>query len=256
MTDAPQSATHDGSAMKLVCHPTGHAAPEIRPAPLERDWMNATPDRFAYRCLPLNIANGYGWEVLSPATVVATWTGGAEKAAINVASTDPRALLPVSHFGSGVLTFHVPALFRTDPGVDLFVTGPINRPKDGIHALTGIVETDWGAFTFTMNWLFTRPHHPVLFETGEPICHLFPLPRGMIERVEPTIVPLSAEPELAAAHRAWAEGRKTFNAELGIAGSAARQAKWQRDYFQGVGHGETARPAHRTRLKVKPFTLR
>ena len=84
MTDAPQSATHDGSAMKLVCHPTGHAAPEIRPAPLERDWMNATPDRFAYRCLPLNIANAHGWELLCPAAFSAIWDGGPHPGAVRI----------------------------------------------------------------------------------------------------------------------------------------------------------------------------
>jgi hypothetical protein len=28
---------------------------DIRPAPLEREWMDRSRERFAYRCLPLNI---------------------------------------------------------------------------------------------------------------------------------------------------------------------------------------------------------
>ncbi len=39
----------------------------IRPAPQTRAWMDATPDQYAYRCLPLNIANSHGWELLCPA---------------------------------------------------------------------------------------------------------------------------------------------------------------------------------------------
>jgi Family of unknown function (DUF6065) len=31
---------------------------------MERAWMDATDQRFAYRCLPLNIANAHGWEIL------------------------------------------------------------------------------------------------------------------------------------------------------------------------------------------------
>ena len=42
----------------------------------------------------------------------------------------------LGHFGFGVLTFHVPCLFRTEVGFDLMVTGPINRPKDAIAPLT------------------------------------------------------------------------------------------------------------------------
>ena len=33
----------------------------IRPAPVDRHWMEESDRRFAYRCLPLNIANTHGW---------------------------------------------------------------------------------------------------------------------------------------------------------------------------------------------------
>ena len=63
------------------------------------------------------------------------------------------------------------------------VQGPINRPKDGIAALSGIIETDWSPYSFTMNWMFTRPGTPVRFEKGEPYCHIFPVSCGALERL-------------------------------------------------------------------------
>ena len=156
----------------------------LRPAPLDRDWMDATNQRYAYRCLPLNIANAHGWEILCPSGFSATWRGGGMRDDI-VIIPDPGASSPViSHFGNGVLTFHVPALFRTEPGFDLMVQGPINRPKDGVSPLAGVVETDWAPFTFTMNWAFTAPGANVRFEKGEPFCHVFPVQRGELERFE------------------------------------------------------------------------
>ena len=41
--------------MRLICYPTSGEAPRLIPAPVERDWMERTGDKFAYRCLPLNI---------------------------------------------------------------------------------------------------------------------------------------------------------------------------------------------------------
>jgi hypothetical protein len=176
--------------MRLICYPTGGPL-DIRPAPLERDWMEATGERFAYRCLPLNIANAHGWEILCPSGFTARWNGGADGDAISI-EPDPGTLAPaISHFGHGVLTFHVLCVFETDPGVDLMVQGPINRPKDSIAALTGVIETDWSPYTFTMNWLFTRPNTAVRFERGEPYCHLFPLRRGELERITPQLRSLS-----------------------------------------------------------------
>ena len=171
-----------------------------------------------------------------------------------------------SHFGHGVLTFNVNALFRTEPGYDLMVTGPLNQPKDGIQPLTGIVETDWSPFTFTMNWKFTRKHSPVAFERDEAFCMIFPLKRGLVEEVEPEIRALETDQEVSDAYFVWADSRRDFNKELQLAGSPAQAQKWQKDYFRGTvpggpptragGPGFGTAPAdHRTKLKLREFKL-
>ena len=177
-------------------------------------WMDATPERFAYRCLPLNMANQYGWELLCPVDVAARRNGGAGADAIEIRATGAEHLLPESYFGSGVLTFRADALFRTEPGYNLWVTGPGNGIKDGIVPLSGLIETDWNPYSFTMNWRFTRPDVTVSFTVGEPFCTFFPMPRGLIEEVELVAGDLASEPELAAEYARWAASRTGFNAEL------------------------------------------
>jgi hypothetical protein len=148
--------------------------------------MDDLPQAYAYRCLPLIIANAHGWEVCSPVDFTATWNGGGSKDDIAI-ETGATGLMPTTHFGSGILTFHVGYLFRTDPGVSLMAQGPINRPKDAIQPLSGVIETDWSPYTFTMNWQFTRADTPVHFEKGEPFCHIFPMQRDALEQVEPEV---------------------------------------------------------------------
>src|SRR5512133_729403 len=46
---------------------------QIRPARVERKWMDDADRKFPYRCLPLMIANQYGWEILSTHDLRATW---------------------------------------------------------------------------------------------------------------------------------------------------------------------------------------
>ncbi len=242
--------------MKLIAYVTEGHQVDIRPAPVERDWMEATDQRFAYRCLPLNIANSYGWELLCRSGFSAIWNGGQTKEAITVVA-DPDTRAPVlSHFAHGILTFHVPCLFRTEPGIDLMAQGPINRPKDGIAPLSGMIETDWAPYTFTMNWIFTRPGHTVRFEQGEPFCHIFPVRRGELELVEPEVRQLSQEPELHEQYELWNKSRQQFNADLTQPGSAAQAERWQKMYYRGVDPrgNETAVNDHRTRLKLRPFS--
>lgn len=218
--------------------------------------MDATPNSFAHRCLPLTIANAHGWEILNPGAFAAAWSGGPEKDAIRIKAAAPERLAPISHFGSGVLTFHVTALFRTEPGTNLWVTGPANRPKDGIAPLSGVIETDWAPYTFTMNWIFTRANHVVRFEAGEPFCFFFPLQRDMVESVEPEFRDLASDPEVAAAFHDWSRARAGFNRNLAEPESEARKEKWQKAYYRGLRpDGRDGAPDHRIKLRLRPFEL-
>jgi hypothetical protein len=227
----------------------------IRPAPVEREWMENTDQRFAYRCLPLNIANAHGWEILNPVAFSAIWDGGSGADAVRIETeADANAPSVLSHFGSGTITFHIPCLFQTDADVDLFVTGPLNRPKDGIAALSGIIETDWSPYTFTMNWKFTRPDHQVHFEADEPFCHLFPVGRGSLESLSPVVRNISENPELEQEFRTWSESRNDFNADLLKPESKGAQEKWQKAYFKGVcPSGARGSEGHRSRIRLQPF---
>jgi len=226
----------------------------IRPAPVERLWMDRSHERSAYRCLPLNIANAHGWEILCTTSFSAIWDGRPSVDAIRIKSRPGTVPLAISHFGEGVLTFHVPCLFKTDSGIDLFATGPINRPKDAIAPLTGVIETDWSPYTFTMNWLFTRANQRVRFDVDEPFCHVFPVVRGGLETLNPAIRDLSENPDLENEYRLWWASRNDFNAKLGVPGSKATQERWQKSYFRGfTPSGLQGGDGHRSKLRLRPF---
>ena len=239
--------------MRLICYPTSGDPPKIVAAPVQRAWMDRTDQGFAYRCLPLNIANAHGWLLLNTVPFIARWDGGAGLDAISLHPAAEGPLLAMSHFGHGVLTFSVNALFRTERGYDLMATGPFNEPKDGLQPLTGIIETDWAPFTFTMNWKFTRKLAPVAFEQDEPFCMIFPVKRGLVETVEPEIRALESDPAVSEAYLRWTDSRRGFNEELQQPGSDAQARKWQKDYFRGTSSYRAAPPDHRTKLKLAEF---
>ncbi len=244
----------DSLDRRLIAYSLDRPLPPIQPAPVRREWMDASPQGFAYRCLPLTIANGHGWVVLGGCAFDAVWNGGDRPGDIALKFRQEGMSRPVSHFGAGILTFHIEALMRTPPGMNLWVSGPPNMPKDGIQALTGVVEADWAPMTFTMNWRFTRPFHSVRFEAGEPICFFFPVPRGIVDQMKPEAHPLTEEPQLHAAHHHWREGRNAFNAGLKRKGSAEQAQGWQRHYHRGQAPtGTAATHGHATRVQARPF---
>ncbi|MGE0180122.1 MAG: DUF6065 family protein [Sphingomonas sp.] len=242
--------------MELICYTYPGWAPRIRPASPKREWMEGTPERFAYRCLPLAIANAHGWEILSPCGFEARWKGGQNPDAVEIrldAGADP-AHRPFSLFGQGTITFHVEGVFRTPEGWNLMVGGPPNGAKDGIAPLGGIIETDWSPYTFTMNWRFTRPNHWVRFEENEPICFFFPVQRGVLEMIEPRIAPMGEEPGLTEAFEAWSQSRDAFQKWVEETKPSAPADKWQKLYYRGVRpDGEPGPDDHDSKLRLPHF---
>jgi len=242
--------------MDLTCYLHPGWAPLIRPAPMRRDWMDHTPESFAYRCLPLNIANAHGWEVLNPRAFDAIWNGEASVDAVTILPEpgDQPGCMPVSLFGQGVITFHIEGIFRTPPGWNLWVGGSPNRAKDGISPLTGIIETDWSPFTFTMNWRFTRPRHRIRFEALEPICFIIPIERGAVESFVPKFESLGSDPATMQRFQAWSRERDAFHQRMVAAPPVNPADRWQKHYYRGVdATGQSMVADHRTKLHLRRF---
>ncbi len=242
---------------KIVFYETTPGANDLRPNKSTRDWMDNTSESFAYRCLPLNVANAHGWSFYLKHNISFLWTGGKEKHAIQFRTKSNIDVFTIasSVFGHGIVTFFIKGIFRTEPGWDLFISGPPNQPKDGIAPLQGVVETDWAPYSFTMNWQMTRPNTWVHFEAGESFCSVMPVPHGYLQKIDPYIVPISVNPTLQAEHAEWATGRQKFIKDLGVPDSEARQAKWQKNYYQGkTVDGESGSEDHIIKLRLKEFS--
>ena len=225
----------------------------IRTAQRARQWIEDLPERFAYRCLPLSIANQVGWEILNQTPFTARWNGKDGLDAINIKFDGEPNPLVGSHFGHGVLTFSLGYLFRTTKSHNLWVKGPANLPKDGISPLEGVIETDWAPFTFTMNWQFTRKRHKVRFEEGEPVATVVPYPRHYPRKFDARLKNINEDAKLYEKYIAWREDRISFNEDLKQEGSAARKEGWQRTYMKGQDGEGNVFAGHETRIQMKDF---
>jgi len=230
-----EEAPPQESLQKLIAYRIfqGDSAP-IRPAPRERKWMDNAHQKYPYRCLPLVVANQYGWEILSTHHVRASWDGTSKAKGLCVENLYGDGPLHCrSHFGEGVLTFQIPFLFKTPDGWNLMIRGPTNSSKDGIAALDGIIETDWAHSTFTMNWRFTRAC-TVEFAIGEPICLFFPIQRSVLEMFRGEFRMLEANQEFENKFRDWSLSRDRFLSGLEKGKPEVVAQGWQKDYMQAA----------------------
>jgi hypothetical protein len=190
---------------------------EIQLPSKKREWMDCN-NSHAYKCLPLVVANGFGWEILNPVSFDATWNGslapGGDSIKFNFYSETEEEKdftnrnLISSHFGNGIITFSsLNFIMRTTKDHNIFLKGPTNLFKHGAHALEAIMESDWLPYTFTLNWKITAPDTLVKFEKGEPLACMFPFPRNYLESFEAVEVLGDEDSEFNKQHRSWAQKR-------------------------------------------------
>jgi hypothetical protein len=179
---------------------------KLRPSPQRRAWLDSRPH--SYKCLPMVVANQWGWQILCPADVRVTWDGGRGIDGLVVEVEPAHAGSVRSQFGDGIVTFSPPWLFRTPPGWDLYAKGPSNRWKTNCQALEGVIETWWLNFTFTLNWKLVEPGS-VIFSKGESIGQLLPVPHATFRHstAEEALL-ATADPVADAELRRWLAERR------------------------------------------------
>lgn len=219
--------------------------------------MDATPVSFANRCLPLKIANQSGWVIRSGCSFSArrsdSYDPGSSVLFEFEEGAAPQATSAIQDlFGLGIITFHVPYLFRTEPGYAIIARGAPNFIVPGAYPLEGVIETDWTPATFTMNWRLMDADASCLFQRGDPLCFIQPIQLAELEAVDPHIEPIESDAALNAEFRAWKMSRLAFNMD-----PAGRTSDWQKDYFRGPQKQTTAGSAneyeHRTRMNLREF---
>ena len=165
----------------------------IRPSPPKRDWMDDVPAGYIYRCIPMLAANTMGWELLNPAKATIQWDGGDRIENTNINCENRGLFTASSHFGSGIVTWYVPFLFRTSADLGLYITGPANHNHTDIRPLDAFVRTDWLPFPFSVNWKMNRQNSAVVLEAGEPIARIMPFPIALIDETKLEITRLSSD---------------------------------------------------------------
>lgn len=178
----------------------------------KRKWMTET-DGNAYRCVPLNVANQYGWTVLSPATFDVEWSGGKNEQDMLVSFYEPiDANFTATNFGHGILSIIPDFVVRTSKGISLYVRGIPNSLAVGLQPLDGVVETDWLPFTFTFNYKFTKPGK-LTIKKDQPLFTFFPIERGFIESFDTIEKSIEENEDLNNDYKSYEKLRSVQNKE-------------------------------------------
>lgn len=214
----------------------------LKPGIKERKWMDDSPEKYAYRCLPLTIGNTTGWDIYPVCDFLVSWSETNQKHQSSLQIHPEEDIkFAASSFGDGIFTLHPGYLFRTDENWDLLIMGVPNEIVDWAYPLTGIVETFWNDFTFTINWKMTKFgnfHWP----KERPVARIIPIPHNY--EIESEIKQIKDEPELFKSFTKNAKSRNALIRDLSIAHSEKKdegrvklnqpKTHWEKAYYRGI----------------------
>ena len=105
--------------LNIAVEKNSYSKMNIAPMSVKRDWMDATPDKHAYRCFPVTQANMIGWYLYAEEDVSFIWNG------INDTSSDNVSIIGKNNNvytgrGQSSVSFTTGLTFRTDKNFSLF----------------------------------------------------------------------------------------------------------------------------------------
>ena len=136
-----------------------------------------------YRCLPLTIANQYGFVIRAEHDFSLMWNGSPDNGSVKIfldisEEEKSSSLLEIaSHFGAGIITIMPSFTLRTPPGVNLMTINPPNYIMKDITVMSGVIETDHLRRNFTFNLKVQTPNVRIDFKKGQPLAGFLPIPR-------------------------------------------------------------------------------
>ncbi len=143
----------------------------------------------AYMCLPLVMGNEHGFVFESLYNFRCMWKGGDQKEDVlcevldtHYASEQKQVIK--SHFGMGTITIQNRFTIRTPKGINSITINPPNMFIDGLHYMTGVIETDNLRRDFSFSLRITRQNEWIYVKKGDPIGCVIPYPRRFIDNIK------------------------------------------------------------------------
>jgi hypothetical protein len=163
---------------------THQTPPKITQSRMQRDWMEATYNKHAYQCLPMTVANVYGWEMQMEDDLVVQWDGCQNPPKIISGEFAGSGRLQAVASITGMISIQMSWVIRTEEGYNTWFTGSPNYFVEGAAPLSATIPTWWWPDESQMNWKITKIGEPVIFEAGTPFCFFNVYDNSVMENAE------------------------------------------------------------------------
>ena len=146
----------------------------IEPLSAKRDWMEATFDKHAYRCLPVTLTNQLGWAISFPEDITFMWDGQISTSGEHVKVLAGDKYVQTGR-GQATVSFETGLVFRTPENYSLLTYNVPNMFMEGVSPYTTIISSSFFEGPLPVAWKVTKPFVPITIKAGQPVAAVFPI---------------------------------------------------------------------------------
>jgi hypothetical protein len=164
---------------KKIGHPV-----KIEQSKVQRDWMDETDNKHAYKCFPVSQANTVGWSISFLNDIEFVWDGISDTSESHVVILKDDGNVCNTGRANATISFDTGLFFKTDQNMSIISIPPSNYFIDGATAFTSVISTSFFPEAYPVAWKVTRPNFPILIPAGTPVATLIPLSISNLCEVE------------------------------------------------------------------------
>jgi hypothetical protein len=204
----------------------------IEPLSVKRDWMENTPEKHAYHCFPVTMANTIGWTLSSPVDISFTWNG------ITDTTPDTVKILSGEQYaytgrGQGTISFMTGLIFKSEKNVSLFTITCPNYFNQDFEVMSSLISTSFYPNELPLAIKAKTPNKEITIKAGEPIATIIPISLTSLKDESIEIKDFIFTEEYTNAQRKYGEAAQVIN-------KSGKWTDWYRDAIneEGLSIGE------------------
>lgn len=225
----------------LTAYKLGEESLDIHPLPVNRDWMDDTPDKHAYRCFPVTMANTIGWYFSYNKDIEFVWDGIIDTTDSHIKIIQGEEVCSGGR-GQGTVSFNTSLIFRSDVNMSVMVYNPPNYFNPDFQVMSSVVSTSFYKNPYPLAIRAMTPNKNILIKANTPIAAILPISLGTLKDESVFIERYSMTEQERDYQREYGEEAQKYN----------RSGEWTDWYRKAIDHtGKTIGEHEASALKLK-----
>lgn len=226
----------------LNAYKKGPHAFNIAPLSVQRDWMDATSDKHAYRCFPVTLANTIGWTVSAKEDISFIWDGTTSEDGSHVKILKGESISYTGR-GQGTVSFLTGLVFRSEKDISLMVLPLPNYFITDFVPLSSVISTSFYPHDFPLAIKALKENKEIEIKAGQPIATILPISLSKLKEESIVIEDFVPAPDYYEKTKSYGDAAQELN-KLG------QFTDWYRDAVDEKGDSVGEHEVKSLKLKV------